>query len=45
MKTHFVTNFLDGVEIQNEYVHVGAVISDHVSQRGDVIGISPFQTR
>ena len=45
MKTHFVTNFLDGLEIRREYVHVGVVISDHISQRGDFIGIAPFNTR
>ena len=45
MKTHFVTNFLDGIHIGREYVNVGVVISDHVSQRGDKIGLTPFNTR
>ena len=45
MKTHFVTNFLDGIHISREHVNVGVVISDHVSQRGDKIGLTPFNTR
>lgn len=43
METHFVSNFLDGIDIRPQFMHVGVVISDTV--RGDEIGISPFKTR
>ena len=43
MGTHFVSNFLDGMDIQKNYMHVGVVVSDHI--RGDSVSIAPFKNR
>lgn len=43
MSTHFAANFLDGLEVRPDYIHIGAVSGD--AFRGNDVGISPFKTR
>ncbi|KAL3856121.1 hypothetical protein ACJMK2_015314 [Sinanodonta woodiana] len=42
-QTHFMANFLDGIEIGPEYVHVGMVV--YGTAVGDTVGIKPFKPR